>query len=247
MGQGDQQESRGALLTLEIWHPNCWTLEVTDKTPASLLAHTVYNVTDGRIKGYFTVYADSTEAIDQLVQAATESPLTHSVVDMERRYGFDHPTGALGNKTCELLVEYDPSNTISDALTSRGFIQEAPVRIQNGTEYWSVFVDDNGRDRLHERLEEVRESHDAEITVTKISSPNADMSEMRGRVSQLSERQREVFELACEHDYYAWPRGITTRELADEADLSKTTLLEHLRKAEAKLLDPAIDEVTESL
>jgi len=47
-----------------------------------------------------------------------------------------------------------------------------------------------------------------------------------------------VYEHAREAGYYEWPRGASTRELADDLDVSKTTLLEHLRKAESKLLDP---------
>jgi predicted DNA binding protein len=47
-----------------------------------------------------------------------------------------------------------------------------------------------------------------------------------------------VYEHARNAGYYEWPREASTRELADELDVSKTTLLEHLRKAEAKLLDP---------
>lgn len=247
MAQAKEQQSHEALLTLEVWHPDCWTLEVTETVPANLLAHTVFNATDGRVKGHFTAYADSTEDIDQLVEAASTSRLTDSVVEMQHRYSFDHPHRSLANATRELLVEYDPADTISDALVSHGFIQEGPVRIRDGTEYWSVFVDDDDRDRLHDRLEAIRESQDADITVVTISSRDTHTSKMRHRVGLLSKRQREIFELACEHNYYSWPREITTRELAEKADLSKTTLLEHLRKAEAKLLDPTIDEVTRSL
>lgn len=230
--------NRGVQLTLEVWHPNCWTLEVTDETDAGLIAHTVYNATDGRIKGHFTVYGDSLEAVDELVRAATESTLTSSVAEMQRRYEYEHQGATPGNTTKDLFVEYDPKHTISDAFASHGFLQEAPVRIHDGTEYWSVFVDESDRDRLHERLDDIRRQTDAEIDVTKIHSHEYRSNDVRHRVDALSKRQREIFELACEHNYYAWPREITTRELAEEADLAKTTLLEHLRKAEAKLLDP---------
>jgi hypothetical protein len=47
-----------------------------------------------------------------------------------------------------------------------------------------------------------------------------------------------VFDLARKEGYYEWPRGTSTRELAELSGVSKTTLLEHLRKAEAKLLNP---------
>ena len=51
--------------------------------------------------------------------------------------------------------------------------------------------------------------------------------------------EREAFETARTDGYYEWPREATTRELAAELDVSKTTYLEHLRKAEAKLLNPS--------
>jgi len=58
------------------------------------------------------------------------------------------------------------------------------------------------------------------------------------RLDTLTTTQREVYEHAREAGYYEWPREASTRELAADLDVSKTTLLEHLRKAESKLLDP---------
>ncbi|GCF16027.1 hypothetical protein Harman_39620 [Haloarcula mannanilytica] len=243
----EEDGAQGALLTLKIWHPDDWTLEVTEETPANLLGHTVYNAADGRVKGHFTAYGDSAEDIDKIVEAASDSRLTHSVAEMQHRYDFGHPHRSLGNASRELLVEYDPEDTISDALVSHGFIQEGPVEIRDGWEYWAVFVDTVDRDYLSQQLDTVRDSHDAEITVTSISSRDSPTGTIRDRVALLSKRQREIFELAHEHGYYSWPREVTTRELADEAGISKTTLLEHLRKAEAKLLEPAINETKESL
>ncbi|WP_217493341.1 helix-turn-helix domain-containing protein [Haladaptatus sp. W1] len=52
----------------------------------------------------------------------------------------------------------------------------------------------------------------------------------------LSARQREIFDHARENGYYSWPREATSRGLAKDLDISKTTFLEHLRKAEAKIL-----------
>lgn len=63
-------------------------------------------------------------------------------------------------------------------------------------------------------------------------------TERSRRLDTLTRSQREAFELAREEGYYRWPREVSTRELAAEMDISKTTLLEHLRKAESKLLDP---------
>ena len=51
-------------------------------------------------------------------------------------------------------------------------------------------------------------------------------------------RLYEVFDSDRDAGYHEWPRGCSTRDLAADLDVSKTTLLEHLRKAESKLLDP---------
>jgi len=243
----DDQHTKSARLTLEIWHPNCWTLEVTDGAETGLIAHTVSNATDDRVKGHFTAYGESVAAVDELVAATKRSPLTSSVSEMQRRYEFEHHGLTSGYTTKELFVEYDPGNTISDGLIAQGFIQDAPVRIRDGLEYWSVFVESANREELHDRLNAIREEYGADISVIKIYSHETRSADVPRRVDTLSERQREIYELACDYGYYSWPRETTTRELADAAGIAKTTLLEHLRKAEAKLLSPETRDFTRSL
>jgi hypothetical protein len=55
-------------LKLEVWHPDCWTLRVTEATDAGLLGHGAFNTNDGRSKGRFTVYGDTTSDINDLVE-----------------------------------------------------------------------------------------------------------------------------------------------------------------------------------
>ncbi len=58
----------------------------------------------------------------------------------------------------------------------------------------------------------------------------------RNAISKLTERQREVFEAAIDAGYYDIPRKVTQEDLAGEFDVTVSTIDEHLRKAEAKLL-----------
>lgn len=55
--------------------------------------------------------------------------------------------------------------------------------------------------------------------------------------SRLTERQQAVMHLALERGYYRWPRSVEARELAEELEITHPTFLEHLRKAERKLLE----------
>lgn len=58
---------------------------------------------------------------------------------------------------------------------------------------------------------------------------------------RLTDRQREVIEAALREGYFEWPRRIDSEELAAHLEISRATCLEHLRKAEGKLLRNALD------
>lgn len=222
----------GLRVTLDIWHPDCWTLLVTEETDAELLGHGVYTI-DGMATGRFTVYGETPSAVDELIAAARASPLTESVWETDG----PHPTATTdtGNANQGIVVRYDLRNSINDALVSRGFIPDEPVRMYDGREYWTVLVDAS-REAVTERVEAIREEMNAEVHVMDITTAYSASGVLP--TDKLSARQRETFELARERGYYAWPRGISASDLATELGVSKATLLEHLRKAEAKLLDP---------
>ncbi|QLG63405.1 helix-turn-helix domain-containing protein [Halorarum salinum] len=224
-------------LVLDIWHPDCWTLEVTERTEGSLLGHGVYDV-DRLAIGRFTAFGDTTAAVSELVDGIEASPLTSSVrVVPDRRPSpvWEQGNLAPGNASCGLLVTYEPTRSIASPLVSRGLIPDAPVRIRDGRERWAVLSDEL-RETVFNRLEEVREEADAAVEVVRITAPDAGPTPLFPE-DPLSDRQREVFELARGRGYYGWPRGVSAAELACELDVSKATVLEHLRKAEAKLLD----------
>ncbi|MFD1515344.1 helix-turn-helix domain-containing protein [Halomarina rubra] len=232
MGEG--QSEGGARLTLDIWHPNCWTLEVTDEVPAGLLGHGVHHV-DGRAQGRFTAFADTTADLAALIDAIGASSLTESVWSVAQPRTVEDGALAPGSATQGLIVTYDIHNSINDALVSRGFIPDEPVRMVGGREFWTVVVRKD-REAVQAALEEVRAEHDADIRVSHIGTASEGVGAGMFSTDDLSERQREVFELARQRGYYTWPRDVSAADLADELGLSKATLLEHLRKAEAKLL-----------
>ncbi|WP_435181427.1 helix-turn-helix domain-containing protein [Halorussus sp. AFM4] len=230
---GDSE--RATQLTLKIWHPNCWTLETTAAVDAGLIAHSVHEI-DDMVNARVTAYADEHDHIDALVTEIAESELTERVERVHNYFNPNLGTEAAGNVTEELLVRYEPANSIHDAFLSRGFIPDEEIRISDGYEYWTVIVTAS-RQTIQDRLDEVRRKMDAEITVQGMKSPATESAVSKTR-DRLSERQREIFELARRRGYYSWPRETSATELAEELDITKPTLLEHLRKAEAKLLDP---------
>jgi len=233
--------SGGTRLTLDLWHPGCWAIQATQECGGGVLAHAVYDtpksaVTPSTVTGLFTAYGDDVAEVEQLLGTIEESRYAGDVQQVQDRFG--RARDAPGNVVREFLLEYDPDEMICPTLLENGFIHSAPVRIEDGREEWQVcFAGD--RSETDEALENVREAAGADVSVAAIrSDTGTDTAAHEQRLDTLTAAQREVFERARTLGYYEWPRQTSTRELADELDISKTTLLEHLRKAEAKLLDP---------
>jgi predicted DNA binding protein len=64
--------------------------------------------------------------------------------------------------------------------------------------------------------------------------------------SPLTDRQRDVVTEALARGYYEWPRQISNEALADELNISRATLHEHLRKAERKLVSMGLADESKS-
>jgi predicted DNA binding protein len=229
-------------LTLDLWHPNCWAIEATGKTGGGVLAHAIYNSprTDGdsptSVQGLFTAFGETEAEVERLLDAIADSEYAGDLSELQERFGRER--SAPGNIVREFFLEYDPADMVCPTLLEYGFVHSAPVRIEDGREEWQVcFVDE--RSKIEDALDAVRDQAGAEVEVDSITTGETSSLTTRDqRLDTLTVQQRQVFEHARQAGYYEWPRATSTRELAAEFDVSKTTLLEHLRKAEAKLLDP---------
>jgi len=62
----------------------------------------------------------------------------------------------------------------------------------------------------------------------------------RGVLGSLSRRQREMLLAAHREGYYAYPRRVRTEDLARKMGIRKSTLIEHLRRAENKLIQEVL-------
>lgn len=234
------QTLHGTRITLELWHPNCWAIESTGRVGGGILAHAIYTAptTEGEsVNGLFTAFGQTTDEVETLIEEVRKSSLAGEVLELQERFGRRDSSSLPGNVVREFFLEYDPEDMICPTLLKHGFVHSAPVRIENGQEYWEVgFAGD--RDEIETAIDHICEDGSAEVSVETVTSTPTGGSERKHRMDALTTTQREVFELARKRGYYQWPRGVSTRELADALDISKTTMLDHLRKAESKLLDP---------
>ena len=71
--------------------------------------------------------------------------------------------------------------------------------------------------------------------ITKISFTKPTFHE-QSILSCLTEKQREILIEAKKNGYYSYPRKINSGQLSEKIGLSKPTVVQHLRKAEVRLI-----------
>ena len=87
----------------------------------------------------------------------------------------------------------------------------------------------------HEMLRQALEEFPDEMRVS-VEQAGEYSPEGRNVLSLLTDRQLEVFEAAVEQGYYDIPRRATHKDIADGLGCAPSTVDEHLRKAESRVL-----------
>jgi hypothetical protein len=221
-------------VSLSVWHPNCWVIELTERLDVGLVGYGTRTRADGRTTTLYTLYADTVEEIRSAVEEIRAHPQVYTVSEVNqphRRESMSTP----GNATKGLLVDHDGTTQISDEFLSRGFVHAEPVDGHDGREYWTLLTN-HDRNTLRTLLDEIRTTVGAEITVLSITDATWGSGLGGLPLHRLTRRQHEVFRLARREGYYATPRRVSADALAEELDVSTSTIHEHLQKVEAKLL-----------
>lgn len=127
----------------------------------------------------------------------------------------------------------EPAGSLMTLCYEYALIVKTPIEF---TDYGDVLVTVVGR---HEMLREALRAAPEAINVN-IEQVGQYHPDERDFLSLLTDRQREVFERAVELGYYEIPRGVNQEQLADTLGCAPSTVDEHLRKAESKMLSALV-------
>lgn len=128
----------------------------------------------------------------------------------------------------------EPAGTLMSLCYDHALILETPIRF---TDHGEVVITVVGRDdMLREALRATPAT--VEVTVDQVGEYHP---EERDVLSLLTDRQHEVFQTAVELGYYEIPRDVNQLELAEVLDCAPSTVDEHLRKAESKMLSSIVE------
>lgn len=117
------------------------------------------------------------------------------------------------------------------ALRKIGLTPKTPFEIRDGWVEWSIECDQNNARDLIEELGEGQIPH-------KILSIKSKEGE-----SLLTERQRQVFELALAEGYFDKPRRINQSNMSEILNISKSTFNEILQSMSSKIMNEFAAEI----
>ncbi|MFH5797770.1 helix-turn-helix domain-containing protein [Haladaptatus sp. CMAA 1911] len=151
------------------------------------------------------------------VLESSSSVLRWDVSGGERGFAYVHSRPA------------EPATTLLTLLRANDVILDTPVEYTSDGSLRVTLV--GAEDSLHRVVAAVSEVIDVELERTGTYQPRS-----RQFASALTKRQERILSLAVERGYYDVPRRTTQKEIADELDVSESTVSEHFQKIEAAIL-----------
>lgn len=221
-------------LKLKIWHEGCWTLDVTDDFPGTHIIEKSLHSSEERIIADLILKTDSSEDLAPFIESIEDHDVIQEVTVLKQ-----NPARA------RVIANYVSNNSIVPEIVDSNFMPIEPVHVTNGHEYWTVLARAN---RLNQTLEKLRYDHNVNVMAINEITPSEGIvfTDFVDEIyDTLSDRQLEALLTAKREGYYSWPREVNAEEVADEFGVAGPTLLEHLRKAERKMMVPLLEEIEE--
>lgn len=123
----------------------------------------------------------------------------------------------------------EPAATVMDLAQRYALMIETPVEFTGRGGVRMTII--GSHDMLSRAVDELPE--DVSVSVAEVGTYTPDRQDT---LSMLTDRQLEVFQKAVELGYYEIPRRATHEEIAEHLECAPSTVDEHLRKAESRVL-----------
>lgn len=194
---------------------NCWACRISKSFPEEKMAlNNTSWLEDKHSLDVFSVRGTSDKNFEKIIRHLKNEKTIKRVEVMEK------------TKT-QLIVQidtYSPQPLIRHIFNNNCF-QLTPTLLQDQGELWTIGTP--SRESLKAVFDQFKKIGSAKLKF--VASSKFDNL-------NITDKQRAAFNLANLLGYYEIPRKITVTKLAKVSGISKTAFLEHLRKAEIKIL-----------
>lgn len=153
----------------------------------------------------------------------------------ERTTDFSVPAKTENEAVFTVSVSDYEEHVTRYILENKGFFT-TPVTVFDGKENWSIVLSDEGSKRdLFRHLDEI-----GEVSIDKIQRIDSLSMALPIEYVSLTDRQSQSIQEAFRNGYYDFPKKTSSRKLAAHIGVSQSTLLEHLHKAEHKIISKLV-------
>jgi|GEM_PF-3231346 len=215
-----------------IEHHGCWTESLNDTFPG-VTATIIYSY---RLTGKSITMVEMTGIsagrVDELVAWLGD----HEVMTAAQLVSYHE-----ARETAFISLEGDyrtDTEPVLNVLLRNNCFPTVPATVSNGREHWNVLASTHEVvSTTHDELRAVGAVEVDALRQPQLGRLLTGLTEIKQAVQDLSPRQTEVLARAIEHGYYDSPRGCNIEELAEMDTANTSTVGEHLRRSEAKILE----------
>lgn len=217
-------------LTLGVFHHDCQTSFSTEKHPGITLdqiSPVVYLSKKKDRLDYslmWDVKASSPSELDEYLKYIKNDKKTIKLHVLDK-----------GKNHALILLRFRGAHSTYDAVLSNGVTAATPVVAKAGYEVYHLIAHDPKN--IEKMMRELNCIGDVKVMHMGAFDPKA-----VSKMPRITDKQKDALEVALINNYYTWPRGSTLEQLASAADLSRRSMQERLRRAEAKLIPYALKE-----
>lgn len=205
------QPGQGVTINIGIKHKDCWHYKLSSGLKATILVRYTYVLPNRQLYGYQTIV---TPAVARLSAYLAKLPEI-------KRYAVL----SQGSDRAE-VVTWAEQSSILEHLLKTNCVFIGPTVVRDGIENWQIMAP--SREDLQEAIASLEKSAEIAYIRSTGSSPSSE---------GLTERQAAALAAAVDMGYFDSPRRASVEDVAGRLGISASTAVEHLRKAEKKVLE----------
>ncbi len=208
---------KSVTISIGIKHRDCWHFKLSRGLKATILVRYTYVLPNRQLYGYQTIMTPAIASLRAYLEKLPEI----------KRFSIL----SQGSGRAE-VVTWAEQSSILEHLLKTNCVFIGPTVIRDGIENWHIMAP--SREELQEAIASLEKY--ADIAYIR----NSDTA---GSSEGLTDRQTAALAAAVEMGYFDSPRRASIEDVAARLGISPSTAVEHLRKAEKKVLESYVHPV----
>ncbi len=197
-------------LSIGLRHRDCWHYALSKRLSATIIVKYTYMLPNNQLYGYQTIVSPRIGELEAFLKAAPQI----------RKYAVLAKSADRAE-----VITWAEQGSIIDNIIRKNCVFIGPTVVKDGVENWHIMAPT--REELQEVVAALGQCADiAYIRNSEGAEPDVG----------LTERQMATLRTAVEMGYFDTPRRASIKDVARRLNVSASTAVEHLRKAEKKVL-----------